>query len=159
MYHHIRNVADRDQLQHTIEALVQWSNTWQLRFNGGKCKVLHIGKNNPQYDYFISEDGVFKKLESTTSEKDLGIFLDPLLSFEDHINYIVKRARSISGLIIRTITFKSKEIMVPLFKALVRPILEYGNVVWCPKKKRHIELIESIQRNFSKCIIGMRELN
>ena len=49
--------------------------------------------------------------------------------------------------------------MVPLFKALVRPILEYGNVVWCPKKKRHIELIESIQRNFSKCIIGMRELN
>ena len=49
--------------------------------------------------------------------------------------------------------------MVPLFKALVRPILEYGNVVWCPKKKRHIELIESVQRNFSKCIIGMRELS
>ena len=98
-----------------------------------KCKVLHIGTNNPQYEYFISEDGVFKKLESTTSEKDLGIFVDPLLSFEDHINSIVKRARSISGLVIRTITFKSKEIMVPLFKALVRPILEYGNVVWCPK--------------------------
>ena len=159
VYHHIRNDADREELQHTIEALVEWSNTWQLKFNGGKCKVLHIGKNNPQYEYFISEDGVFKKLESTTSEKDLGIFVDPLLSFEDHINSVVKRARSISGLIIRTITFKSKEIMVPLFKALVRPILEYGNVVWCPKKKRHIELIESVQRNFSKCIIGMRELN
>ena len=42
--------------------------------------------------------------------------------------------------------------MVPLFKALVRPILECGNVVWCPKKKRHIELIESVQRNFSTVI-------
>ena len=84
--------------------------------------------------------------------------MDPLLSFEEHINNIVKKARSISGLIIRTITFKSKEIMVPLFKALVRPILEYGNVVWSPNKRKHIDLIESIQRNFTKCVFGMRGL-
>ena len=48
--------------------------------------------------------------------------------------------------------------MVPLFKSLVRPILEYGNVVWSPSKRKHIDLIESVQRNFTKCVIGMKDM-
>ena len=48
----------------------------------------------------------------------------------------------------KTITFKTKEIMAPLFKALVRLILEYGNVVWAPYKKKEIDAIESIQRHY-----------
>ena len=158
-YYPIRNFKDHEELQLTIERLVEWSNIWQLKFNGGKCKVLHIGKNNPKYKYTIPEDGVSNNLQETTCEKDLGISVDPLLEFEDHINNVVKKARSISGLIIRTITHKSKYIMVPLFKSLVRPILEYGNVVWCPKKRKHIDLIESVQRYYTKCIIGMREMD
>ena len=47
--------------------------------------------------------------------------------------------------------------MVPLFKALVRPILEYGNVVWKPSKRKHINQLESIKRHFTKCVVGMRE--
>ena len=58
----------------------------------------------------------------------------------------------------KTISFKTKEIMVPLFKALVRPILEYGNVVWSPYKKKDIDAIESIQRHYTKSISGMRFL-
>ena len=157
IYYPIRSLLDRDVLQQTIECLVEWSKIWQLEFNGGKCKVLHIGKHNPNYSYFISEDGVRKELESILSEKDLGVHVDPLLSFNDHINSVVKKARSISALIIKTISFKSKEIMVPLFKALVRPILEYGNVVWKPSKRKHINQLESIQRHFTKCVVGMRE--
>ena len=155
-YNRITNFKDHEELQFTIERLVEWSNTWQLKFNGGKCKVLHIGKNNPKYNYTILEDGIRKDLEETTCEKDLGISIDPLLEFEQHINNIVKKARSISGLIIRTITFKSKDIMIPLFKSLVRPILEYGNVVWYPNKRKYIDHIESVQRYYTKCIIGMR---
>ena len=48
--------------------------------------------------------------------------------------------------------------MIPLFKSLVRPIIEFGNVVWCPKKRKHIDIIESVQRHFTKCIIGMRNV-
>ena len=157
IYYPIRSLLDRDVLQQTIDCLVEWSKIWQLEFNGGKCKVLHVGKHNPNYTYFISEDGVRKELESILSEKDLGIHVDPLLSFEGHINSVVKKARSISALIIKTISFKSKDIMVPLFKALVRPILEYGNVVWKPYKRKHINQIEAVQRQFTKCVVGMRD--
>ena len=31
--------------------MVEWSDIWQIGFNGSKCKVLHIGKNNPCYEY------------------------------------------------------------------------------------------------------------
>ena len=43
----------------------------------------------------------------------------------------------------------TNEIMIPLFKRLVRPILEYGNVVWCPRLKRQVQLIENVQRKFT----------
>ena len=47
-YNRITNFKDHEELQFTIERLVEWSNTWQLKFNGGKCKVLHIGKKQPK---------------------------------------------------------------------------------------------------------------
>ncbi len=75
------------------------------------------------------------------TEKDLGVHVDPLLKFEDHIEKFVKKARQISGLIIPTITYKAKERMVALYKYLVRPILEYGSVVW----RKHIDLIEGVR--------------
>ena len=99
-----------------------------------------------------------KILSETNSEKDLGVFIDPLLSFDDQVDYVTKKSRRLSGLIVRYITYKSPTIMIPLFKALVRPVLEYGNVVWCPSKRTHIDQIESIQRHFTKCIIGMGDL-
>ena len=154
----ITSFHDKDNLQHTINKLVDWSNIWLLKFNGDKCKVLHLGKNNPMYNYTINEDGVNKKLEVTVCEKDLGVNIDPLLHFDEHINITVKKARNLSCLIMRTITHKSKDIMVPLFKAIIRPILEYGNMVWYPYKRKHIDLIESIQRHYTRCIIGMKDL-
>ena len=46
--------------------------------------------------------------------------------------------------------------MVPLYKSLVRPIIEYGNAVWSPYLRKHIDFIESVQRHFTKCIIGTK---
>ena len=56
------------------------------------------------------------------------------------------------------ISFKTRDIMVPLFKTLIRPVLEYGNVVWCPNLKKHVLLIENVRRRFTKRIIGMKNL-
>ncbi len=79
-------------------------------------------------------------------KKSLEVHFVPLLKFEDHIEKFVKKARQISGLIIPTITYKAKESMVPLYKSLVRPILEYGSAVWSPYNlSKHIDLIEGVQ--------------
>ena len=120
---------------------------------------MHISKNNPNYNYFIKDGTNTCDLLSTSCEKDLGVHIDPELKFKEHIDIQTKKAKNLCSLLMRSITNKTKDIMVPLFKALVRPILEYSNVVWCPYIKYLIDQIETIQRHYTKKIIGMKNLD
>ena len=47
--------------------------------------------------------------------------------------------------------------MVPLYKTIVRPILEYGNVVWAPKFRKDIDRIEAVQRRFTKRVCDVKD--
>ena len=97
-------------------------------------------------------------LDETTAEKDLGVFVDCDLAFDTQVSDMVKRANRLCGLLLGNIQCKKKIIMVPLFKALIRPILEYGNVVWSTGLKKHTNLIENVQRRFTKKICGLKDL-
>ena len=131
-YSLIKSDSDVVKLQACIYTLVAWSDRWLLKFNSGKCKVIHLGKNNLKHDYHISNGNEQIILEKTTCEKDLGVFVDSELTFEEHIDNTVKKARSVSGMIMRNISYKDSEIMTPIFKTLIRPLVEYGNPVWAP---------------------------
>ena len=89
------NVIDTSEqsrllLQRNIDTLVEWSETWMMKFNSQKCKILHIGKNNPQHKYYMNDGDGARELDITIAEKDLGIIIDPNLSFDTHINDVVK---------------------------------------------------------------------
>ena len=58
-------------LQEDLHSMYKWSQDWQLLFNFNKCKCLHIGYNNPIYDYFIGDECI----ESTDMETDLGVYI------------------------------------------------------------------------------------
>ena len=152
----IKCSEDSCKIQRTLNALSAWSEKWLLGFNAGKCNILHLGKNNKQQDYFMKNGDNYVKLNKSEFEKDLGVYVDKNLDFKVHISTQVKKARSASGIILRHIINKSANIMVPLFKSTVRPIIEYANVVWAPYLKKDIVYIESVQRNFTKKIKGMR---
>ena len=55
VYASIRTVEDRDRLQKSIDQMVEWTNKWLIKFNGDKCKILHLGKNNPKYKYYVND--------------------------------------------------------------------------------------------------------
>ena len=154
----IQALQDQKDLQRCINALVKWSIKWGMGFNGCKCKVMHLGRNNPKYDYTISDGTNTHTLEETVCEKDLGVHVDNVLSFDSHISLTAKKARKSAGMLLRAIEFKTPFILVPLFKSLVRPILEYANTVWSPHKRKHIDLLEKVQRSFTKRVIGMYDL-
>ena len=52
--HIARNPDDIMELQVDINKLVEWANMWQMSFNVGKCSVMHIGHNNMQSNYNMS---------------------------------------------------------------------------------------------------------
>ena len=97
-------------------------------------------------------------METTSSEKDLGVYVDPLLEFNEHISKVVKKSRGIASMIFKSISSRTSDILVPLFVALVRPNLEYANPVWCPFKRKFIDHIEKVQRQFTKRIYGLHKL-
>ena len=82
----INNTSDHLDLQNAVDKMYMWTQDWLLQFNKNKCKVLHLGKNNPQHEYFIGDTDNKIKLIKTDSEKDLGVYIDPLLNFNSHIS-------------------------------------------------------------------------
>ena len=49
----------------------------------------------------------------------------------------------------------NKEIFVQLFTSRVRPILEYGNLIWSPRLIRDIDAVERVQRRATKTVPGI----
>ena len=48
----VRHDSDRAILQEGLDNIVNWSKLWGMEFNVLKCKVMHVGKTNPQFEYF-----------------------------------------------------------------------------------------------------------
>ena len=151
-YTQIKSEEDHLNLQNTINNIHNWTEEWQLKFNETKCKILHLGDNNPQRSYFIGSEDSRIELEKTVIEKDLGVHVDPTLSFDSHIETIIKKASSKSAQILENFTYRSKKVLVPLFTTLVRPVLEYANATWNSNQRYNIDEIEAVQRRFTKHI-------
>ena len=138
-------------LQSDIESIYAWSKKWQLPFNVGKCKILHIGKNNPKYNYYMNG----RILEKVDIQNDLGVLMDSELEFHHQTSSAIKKANQILGLIKKTFAAKTEENVTLLYKTFVRPILEYGNVIWGPLYKGDHKLVEAVQRRATKLIPGI----
>ena len=72
LFRTITSEGDRHQLQEDLKHLVTWSEKWQLGFNLGKCKVLHLGNSNSRRVYHMKEVA----LSAGSEEKDLGVIID-----------------------------------------------------------------------------------
>ena len=155
-YKEIRNNDDVNKLQKAIDEMFEWTQKWLLKFNEQKCKMLHLGNNNTKNEYFIGTGDQRIPLEKSDLEKDLGIYIDENLNFKEHIKITVKKSNYACYKILKNFTFKDDLILVPLFKSLVRPILEYGNVVWKNCIKKYMNKIENVQRKFTRHIKGLQ---
>jgi len=154
IYLNIKSPEDIANLQSDLCNLVSWSKDWQMLFNVDKCKVMHIGYNNKKAEYVM--DGV--KLERVTEEKDLGVIFSEDLKWEKQCSGAVSKANKILGMIKRNFVDRSKEIVLPLYKSLVRPHLEYCCQIWNPYYNKDIKLLEGVQRRATKLIKGMENL-
>jgi hypothetical protein len=159
LYSPLNNHDDQVKLQEDIHKLTEWASKWQLRFNAGKCKILHLGRSNPEYEYKMkNEYGEEVTLGKTELEKDLGINIDPTLKFSQHIEIQVNKANKILGLIRRSYEYLDQESFRMLFTSLVRPHLEYCNVAWAPRLQKDKKLVESVLRRGTKLVPGMKDL-
>ena len=84
------------------------------------------------------------------------LFLYCGFTFTEHSAAVVKKANQMLGIIKRKVKNKTKDIIVKLYKALVRPHLKYCIQLWNPSLKCNIKLVESVQRRALKLINGYK---
>ena len=153
-----------DVLQSDLQKLETWSKAWLLKFHPLKCQVLKLGKTKSAHNYTMSSTS--ETGESTTivlnqchHEKDLGVIIDENLSFKEHVMQATSKANKIVGIIRRSFDYLDNKTFVLLFKSLVRPIIEYGNVVWHPQFKYLQQEIEDVQRRATKLLSHLKDLS
>ena len=152
-YHSIKSDDDYQQLQKDLDNLFQWSQDWQLSFNVTKCKVLHIGLNQYHRQYRLGRDVI----TVSDVERDLGILVDHKLKFHEQCSSAIAKANKLLAIIRRSFEYINTEMLLCLYKSLVRPVIEYGNIIWGPHDIMDQQAIEKVQRRATKLIPELRQ--
>ena len=148
-----QNNLNLSTMQEDLDRLSRWSSDWCLQFNALKCKVLHLGHNNPKLAYHIGD----AQLEAVSEEKDLGVIVDNELKFHCHTRAQVAKANQALGLIKQTFTTRKSGVITKLYKAMVRPHLEFGMTLASPYYKMDVKVLESVQRRATKLISAFQD--
>ena len=155
LFRKVNTDGDKQHLQNDLDRLVKWSEKWQILFNFGKCKCLHTGHGNLDVNYKMGNT----VLGTTLKEKDLGVTISADMKVSEQCGIAASKGNQILGLIRRNITYQGKKLIIPLYKAIVRPHLEYCIQAWRPFHKKDIDTLERIQKRATKIIPELRYLS
>ncbi|GAB0192662.1 hypothetical protein GRJ2_001731500 [Grus japonensis] len=88
-----------------------------MKFNEAKCKVLHVGQGNPQCQYRLGDEWI----KSNLAEKDVVALVGGKLDMTRQCALAAQKANRILSYIKNSVTSRSRDMILPLYSALVRP--------------------------------------
>ncbi len=101
-----------------------------MSFNVNKCHIQHVGTRSRKFDYELN--GI--KLDSVQCVKDLGVSITSNLKICQQCKDAAGKAHRMLGFRKSCLSFKMKDIIVPLYISLVRPLLQHVVQFWSPQK-------------------------
>jgi hypothetical protein len=143
---------DRQALQDTLDKLCAWAEAWGMSFNKDKCKIMHVGHNNPSHDYYMQ--GV--KLTEIDEEKDVGVMVHRSLKPGRQCQKAATTGMNVIFQLKNNFHYRDRHIFLKLYKQYVRPHLEFAMPVWSPWLESDKQVLENVQKKFVNMIAGLR---
>ena len=149
--HEVTDATDSSKLQLALNRMAEWADKWCMAFNVDKCKIMHVGKNNPGFLYFMNGT----QLQVVEEEKDIGVLIHKSLKPSKHVEKIANMAGAVLAQLVKNFHFRDRHIFKRLYVQYVRPHLEFSSPAWNPWTERDIEVLEKIQRKAVGMISGL----
>ena len=117
-----------------------------MKFNKAKCKALYMGQVNPKHTYRLDNEWI----ESSPGDKDLRVLVNGKLTMSQKCALATQTANHILGCIKGSVTTRSREVILPLCSALVRPHPENCVQLRGSQIKKDVDLFEHVQRSLQR---------
>ena len=139
--------TDDCSVQNGLETLTDWLNYNKLSINTSKCESISFGRMY-QRQLTIME----KKISQKNCCKYLGLYIDPVLTFRDHINHVVNKLNKFCGLIYRVRDLYPRKALLLFYNSYAKSVFSYGLIVYGRAAKTNLQNIEMAQRRIIRAI-------
>ena len=152
IYLTITNEADASRMQEDLNTLSKWEHQWMMEFHPDKCEVLSVSRKQNTVKYPYTLNGHL--LKHVDFVKYLGVHITKDLSWDRHTSHIASKATNTLNFLRRNIQVSNSKIKGQAYKSLVRPQMEYAQVVWDPIYQDHAKKLEAVQRRAARFTLG-----
>ena len=122
-----------------------------MRFNVEKCHVLHLGCNNPHFRYTLGSI----QLTRVEEEKDISGLITSILKPGRHCEKAARTANGVLSQILRSFSYRDREVLPKIYRTYVRLHLEYSSPAWSPWQRGEIQTLKKVQQRFIGAIGGL----
>jgi len=117
----VNKLEGRSAVRRDLDGLERWACANLMKVSKAKCKVLHMGQGNPKHKYRLGREWI----ETRPEEKDLRMLVDEKPNVDPTMCTCSTESHNcILGCIKRSVSSRSREVILPLYSTLVRPHLE-----------------------------------
>lgn len=143
IYSTIRSIDDQLKLNSSLRNISQWCEMWGMEINVSKTAFISLTKKKRPLSFVYSLNGF--NISKVDKVKYLGVTFSQDLKWEQHITNTCAKAYKQLGFLRRKLGKAPSAVKLTAYKTLVRPILEYGSIVWDPHQNYLRDKLERLQ--------------
>ena len=146
------------ELNRQLRLVEQWGEVWQVNFAPEKTQAMVISRS-PGASHAVSGQLRFgdKSLPLQDYVKILGVSVDRSLRFDHHIAGVARQTSlRVSALRRMADTLDPRGILT-LYKAQIRPCMEYGALSWMSSAATHMQRLDAVQRRALRLVATEEE--
>ena len=148
------NQIATNQIQRDLDAVSLWCDQNQLTIHVKKTKYVIFGLRSQtrklnDHELFIKN----QKLQKVATYKYLGMILDSYLTFNNHLQQTLNVISHKLLLLCKLRKYIDKHTAITLYKSMILPIMEYGDVIYCGAKGKLLSKLQSAQNRILRLCI------